>query len=216
DDVLDHEHVPRLDVDVEVLEDPDDSGRVGLRAVARDRHEVDLAGHRQVSHQVGHEEDGAFEHADQEQIAAFVVGGDLGAELGDSRPQRVLLDQDLADRALELGVHHAGVTRTRASSTIPGTATTSPPRATTGHPSRSARGTFASTKTSWSFFRRPARRSPGRRPRTTRPGSSLSISHGPQRTAPRSSETSPYSRTALIPPPRSAVFDPSRAASSWS
>jgi len=42
DDVLDHEHVATLDVDVEVLEDPYDPGRVGRGAVGGDRHEVDL------------------------------------------------------------------------------------------------------------------------------------------------------------------------------
>ena len=57
-------------------------------AVARDRHEVDLARDGQVAHQVGHEEDGALEDADQQQVAARVVGGDLLAELGDARAQR--------------------------------------------------------------------------------------------------------------------------------
>ena len=50
------------------------------------------------AHQVGHEEDGALEHADEQQLAAGVVGGDLGAELADPRLQRLLVDQDLADR----------------------------------------------------------------------------------------------------------------------
>ena len=36
---------------------------------------------------------------------------------------------------------------------MPGTATTSSPRTTSGQPSRSERGTFASTNTSWIFFR---------------------------------------------------------------
>src|SRR5579884_1844833 len=52
DDVLDDESVPALDVDVKILEDPHDARGVGRRAVARDRHEVDLAGHGQVAHQV--------------------------------------------------------------------------------------------------------------------------------------------------------------------
>ena len=51
-------------------------------------------GHGQPPHQVGHEEDGALEHAEQEQVAAGVVGGDLVAELGDARLQRVLVDED--------------------------------------------------------------------------------------------------------------------------
>src|SRR6266550_4228681 len=52
DDVFDDQHIAAFDADVEVLEDPDDTGGVGGRAVARDRHEVDLAGNRQVTHEV--------------------------------------------------------------------------------------------------------------------------------------------------------------------
>ena len=92
------EHVPALDVDVEVLEDPHDARGVGRGAVARDRHEVDLARDRDRAHQVGHEEDRALEHADEQQLAAGVVGGDLRAELADARLQALLVDQDLADR----------------------------------------------------------------------------------------------------------------------
>ena len=102
DDVLDDEDVPALDVDVEVLENPHNSRGVGRRAVARDGHEVDLARHRQMAHEVGQEEDGALEDADEEQVAACVVGGDLRAELGDPPLERRLLDQDLRDRLLEL------------------------------------------------------------------------------------------------------------------
>ena len=92
DDVLDDEHVPARDVDVEVLEDPHDARGVGRRAVARDRHEVDLARDDELAHQVGHEEDGALEHADEQQVAARVVGRDLRAERRDAllarRPRR--------------------------------------------------------------------------------------------------------------------------------
>src|SRR6266480_547924 len=107
DDVLDHEHVAPLDVDVEILQDPDDSRGVGRCAVARDRHEVDLAGDRQLAHQVGHEEDGPLEDADQQQVAARVISGDLRAELGDPGAQRLFVDQDLADGAFELSLRHA-------------------------------------------------------------------------------------------------------------
>ena len=84
---------------------------------------------------------------------------------------RVLVDEDLADAALELSARH-GSRVTPSHSTIPGTATTSSPRTTSGHPSRSERGILASTNTSWIFFDRPASRSPGRHPRTLSPGSS--------------------------------------------
>ena len=77
DDVLDDEHVSARDVDVEILEDAHDARGVGGRAVARDRHEVDFARDRELAHEVGHEEHGSLEHADEEEIAARVVGGDL-------------------------------------------------------------------------------------------------------------------------------------------
>ena len=46
---------------------------------------------------------------------------------------------------------------------------------------------MASTNTSWIFFERPARRSPGLHPRTIRPGSSERMRQPPQSTSPRSS-----------------------------
>src|SRR6478735_6513066 len=164
-----------------------------------------------MAHQVSHEEDSALEDADQQQVLSRVVRGDLLAELADARPQAVGVDQDLPDRPVQLRLHHVRATRTRASSTIPGTATTSSSSfATTGQPSRSALGTLASTNTSWSFLRRPRSRSPGRRALTVKPGSVASIVQGPQRTGPSSSETRSYSRTARIPRPRSRDFVPSR------
>ena len=77
DDVLDDQHVAALDRRVEVLEDPHDAAGVGRRAVGRHGHEVDLARDLDVAHEVGQEEDGALEHADQQQVAAGVVAGDL-------------------------------------------------------------------------------------------------------------------------------------------
>src|SRR5206468_11524035 len=162
--------------------------------------------------------------ADQRQVADLVVGRDLRPELGDARAERFLVDQDLADGALELGLAHSAslVAVTPGASTIPGTATTSRPRTTRGHASRSDRGILASTNTSWIFFRRPASRSPGRQLRTLRPGSSDSIRHGPQRTlwssaiGVCSSQTRSYSRTAVSPLPRSSRLEPAWSASSSS
>ena len=82
---------------VEVLEDPHDAGGLGRRAVGRDGHEVDLAGHVDVAHQVGEEEDGALQHADQQQVLALVVARDLRAQLAHAVLEVVGLDEDLAD-----------------------------------------------------------------------------------------------------------------------
>ena len=103
---------------------------------------------------------------------------------------------------------------------MPGTATTSSPRTTSGHASRSDRGILASTNTSWIFFERPTSRSPGLQPRTLRPSSGEVMRHAPQRTSPsrstgpRSSHRRSYSRTACTPPPRSTRFEPAGDASS--
>ncbi len=79
--------------------------------------------------------------------------------------------------------------------------------------SRSALGTFESTKRSCTFLRRPASLSPGRRVRTTRPSQSLSMCHGPKVTRPSRRSVS-YSRTARTPWPRSAWLVPAREPSS--
>ena len=102
----------------------------------------------------------------------------------------------------------------------PGTATTSSPRTTSGHASRSERGIFASTNTSCTFLRRPASRSPARQPRTWSPASSDSDRprapphRAVEPTGPGSSQSRSYSRTACTPPPRSTRFEPAGEASS--
>ena len=86
-----------LERGVEVLEDPHHAGGLGRGAVGGDGHEVDLAVHVEVAHEVGEEEDGALEHADQQQVLAGVVARDLGRHLLDPVLELVGLDDDLAD-----------------------------------------------------------------------------------------------------------------------
>src|SRR4051812_48480921 len=122
DDVLDDEDVPALDIDVQVLENPDNSRGIRRVAVARDGHEVDLAWDRQLPHEIGHEENGALEDAHEEQVAARIVGGDLLAELGHAALEHIPLDQRLRDRLLELGRTHrccSGAGRAGASAAWP-------------------------------------------------------------------------------------------------
>ena len=99
--------MPVLDVDVQVLEDPHDARGVGRRAIAGDGHEIDLAEKRQLAHQIGHEEDGAFEHADQEKFAPLVLGRYLAAQLGDALAQLLLRDEDFTHTGVEMSIVHS-------------------------------------------------------------------------------------------------------------
>jgi hypothetical protein len=47
--------------------------------------EIELMDQRDCAREVGEEEQGALERRDEQKIAIGVVGGDLGAELGDAR-----------------------------------------------------------------------------------------------------------------------------------
>jgi len=51
-----------------------------------------------VPHQVRQEEDRALEHADQEQVPALVVAGDLLAEFADTAFEVFLGDESFTDR----------------------------------------------------------------------------------------------------------------------
>ena len=73
DDVLEHQHVLVGDVAVEVLEDPHDAGGAGGRAVGGDGHELHLRGQLQGAREVAHEQHGALEDADQQDLPAGVV-----------------------------------------------------------------------------------------------------------------------------------------------
>ena len=138
DDVLDDEHVPALDLGVEVLEDAHDAGRVGRRAVARDGHEVEGAGHGDATREVGHEEDRSLEDADEQELLARVVGFEICArQLVDPRLELLRRHQDRGD-----GVVHPSSSTTwsvqtvlsdtrSGCATLPGrspAATRSPPR----------------------------------------------------------------------------------------
>jgi hypothetical protein len=82
---------------VEVLEDAHHPRGLRRGAVGGDGHEVDLAPDVQVAHEVGQEQEGALEDADQQEILAGVVAGYLIRHLLDAMLQLVGLDEDLAD-----------------------------------------------------------------------------------------------------------------------
>src|SRR5699024_4137083 len=105
DDVLEDHHVAALDVAVAVLEDADDAGGGGGVAVRRHRHELHLRGQIQPAGEVGHEEDGALEHADQDEVLVGVPVAlvHAGGHFGDAGVQLLFADQDGLD-ILPVGV----------------------------------------------------------------------------------------------------------------
>ena len=134
------------------------------------------------AHQVGHEEDGALEHADEQEVAPVVVGRDLRAERGHPCAHVVLVDEDLPDARSTSSLMHPSAPARRPRIRAPRRfrARRRPRHRARRPATRRARalGTFASTSRSCTFLRRPARRSPGRRARTSRPSSSDESVHG--------------------------------------
>src|SRR5690606_29083678 len=103
DDVLDEDDAAAGQVDVEVLDDAHDPGRAGRGAVGRHGHEVDLDRQADGPHEVGEEDEGALEDADEQRRLVRVVEGDLVAELGDAGPDLLLADDDVPQgRVLEV------------------------------------------------------------------------------------------------------------------
>ena len=159
---------------------------------------------------------GALEHADQQQVAALVVGRDLGSRAR-PRARRASPGRSGSRRPpprAPSGSRAAPPSRP-APRREPGTGDDFCARVRRGATPRvQTAGILASTNTSCTFLRRPASLSPGRQLRTLRPASSDSIVHGPQRTRPSSATGSArarrgqYSRTAVRPWPRSMRPEP--------
>jgi len=64
--------------------------------VARELDEVDRVGDRDRAREVGQEDDARLQQRDEQQVAAGVVAGDVGAELADARLQLLGCEKDLA------------------------------------------------------------------------------------------------------------------------
>jgi hypothetical protein len=105
DDVLDDHHVPVVDAGVEVLDEPD-RGRAArlVGRVAGELDEVDMVEDRDRTRQVGEEDEARLQGCDEERLPAFVVGGDLGAELVDAGCDLSGGEVDLADARVEAAV----------------------------------------------------------------------------------------------------------------
>src|SRR3990170_1688865 len=108
-DVLDEQHVAPLEVVVQVLQDPDDARGLRRGSVRRDGHEVHLDRQPHVAREIGHHHEGALQHADEQEVAALVVLGDLVSEVPEHPLDLLLGDHHALDVTLEHG--HRGVDR---------------------------------------------------------------------------------------------------------
>src|SRR4051812_35124428 len=97
DDVLDHQHVAAAQVDVEVLDDADDTAGLGGAAVGRHGHEVELDGQINGAGEIAHEHEGALEHTDEQRRPPGVVGRDLAPQFLNALLELLLGDHDLAE-----------------------------------------------------------------------------------------------------------------------
>jgi hypothetical protein len=98
DDVLDDQDVAALDRGIEVLQEADRGGTARLVGrVARQLDEVDVVQDRDRAREVGEEDEARLQRRDEERFAALVVGGDLGAELGDPDCDLLGREVDLSD-----------------------------------------------------------------------------------------------------------------------
>ena len=78
--VLHDEDVAAGDIGIQILGDVNDAGGGSAAAIAGNRHEIDIDLTVDLTHQVGNKDDGAVEDADDKQILALVVFGDLLAQ----------------------------------------------------------------------------------------------------------------------------------------
>jgi hypothetical protein len=112
-DVLDDDHVPAVDARVEVLDEPDRRRAARLvRRVAGKLDEVDVVEDRDRTRQVGEEDEARLQGRDEERLPALIVGGDLGAQLGDAGCDLLGREVDLADARIAFDVR-TGWLRTR-------------------------------------------------------------------------------------------------------
>src|SRR2546430_10886194 len=95
-DVLDDEHLPSLDRHREIGDEPNLPRGLAAARVARHADEVGREVDGDRADQVGHEEEGALQHADQDRALSRVVACDRPPELADARVELRLADQDPA------------------------------------------------------------------------------------------------------------------------
>jgi hypothetical protein len=94
EDVFDEDDVLAFDGVVDVLDELDGAGGDAGAAVARDSDEVEGVVDADGAGEVGEEDGGAFEDADEDDGFALVVGGDLSADLAGAVGDLLLGDED--------------------------------------------------------------------------------------------------------------------------
>ncbi len=100
-DVLHHEHVPTANVAAHVHEEAHRSGSRGA-PVAGERDELDAPIDSQAARQVGKEDEGSLQHADEHDLPGLrVIAVDLSRQLVHPPHDRLLGDQD--GRKIALG-----------------------------------------------------------------------------------------------------------------
>jgi hypothetical protein len=89
--------VAPIDAHRQILEQAYLPPAAAVAVVAGERDEIDVVDDRQRPGEVGDEDDRGLQRRDEDRLAALVVGGDLGAELGDPALNLLSGEVDLAD-----------------------------------------------------------------------------------------------------------------------
>jgi hypothetical protein len=79
--------------------------------VAGEFDEVDRVVDPDLAREVGEKDEARLEQRDQQQLAALVLAGDLGAELADPRSQLLRREEDVADPGVRLDGYEARSSR---------------------------------------------------------------------------------------------------------
>ena len=106
DDVFDDEHVPSVERDVDVLEEPD--GASAALVVGSELDDVERVRNRELASEIGEEDHARLEWRDQKRIEPDVVRRDLGPELCDPCRDLLSAEVDVADLSV-LGAGCASV-----------------------------------------------------------------------------------------------------------
>ena len=95
-----HEHdVAPVDLDVQILEEPN---AVVVLAVAGELDEIEMVMDPNRARQVADERDARLERADEQRLASLVVARQFGADLADPAADLAGVEEDLADPFVEL------------------------------------------------------------------------------------------------------------------